>query len=381
MAKIAVLVSNPYLPDPRVHKEVRTLARHSHKIFIVARNSRPLSPVDEDRDGIGIHRITLKIPENLTLFNQLSYYRKYVWLSYKKAKKEGLDIIHCHDIYTLPIGILLKLRMRKPLIYDSHEFYPGLHFPQGGFKAKVLDWMERIMLPFTDEIITVSPELAKRYGKKVTTIMNVPEILEEAATTDKTVARDKYGIDKDAFLLIYQGGLMNKRNLELIVTKLATGGAARIPGLVILVCGTGHLEKKLRKMAADNVVFTGHLATEELFSLTSASDLGLILFEETPNNRLGLPNKLFEFMMSGLPILASDLPVMAKIVKKEGVGMIVRPGNLKETIAAIEKLAGDDALRREMGKRGRHISKTKYNWEAQSVLLTELYEKISKRLK
>ena len=153
-----------------------------------------------------------------------------------------------------------------------------------------------------------------------------------------------------------------------------------IPGLIVLVCGSGSLESTLRMRAEENVIFTGHLDQAELSKVLACSDVGLILFEKTPNNILGLPNKLFEYMMVGIPSVASDLPVMAKIVRDEDVGILVDPENLEQITGAMKTLAHEPDRAAIMGKNGQKAIKLKYNWESQSMVLIELYNNILKRL-
>ena len=379
MSSAIVFVSNPYLPDPRVKKEIATLRKAGHKVMLVARNTEPRLKKNQRLEHCNIHRITLPIPRKVNYLNGGLYYLRYVWRSYKYAKRKKFDIIHCHDLYTLPIGVLLRAKRKKPLIYDSHEFYPGLHYPDGGLAHRAMDLVERMMLRSTDSVITVSQKLAERYEKydpKV--LLNCPE-KQNMPDYDRAAIRKEYGVSEDAFVLVYQGILSDSRNLESIVTELAQKASEIIPGSIVLVCGTGPMEKILRKKAGKNVIFTGHIEQKKLLALLASSDAGLLLFEKTPNNILGLPNKLFEYMMVGLPSIVSDLPVMAKIVRDQNVGIVVDPENLEQITGAVKELANDSEKTAIMGKNGQEAIESEYNWESQSGVLIELYKNILKR--
>jgi glycosyltransferase involved in cell wall biosynthesis len=331
----------------------------------------------EENDGFNIHRVTIPIPKKLNLFFTLIYYFKYLWASYKQAIDISFEVIHCHDLYTLPIGVALKLRTGKPLIYDSHEYYPGLHYPQGGFKAKLLDVIERTFLIFTDDVLTVSKSLAKRYRKyKPHIIMNCPQI-HDYLESDRGIFREKFNIPEDAFILIYEGNLSNHRNLKFIVSNLASILKETIQDSHILICGTGTLENDLIRIAKSNVIFTGHLDTKELFSITRASDIGLILFERTPNNILGLPNKLFEYMSAGIPVIASDMPSISKIVKNENIGFIVDSTNPDKILHAIISLYNNPEKRKMMGKRGEAAVIERYNWDIESEKMLKVYKNLN----
>ena len=373
-SNVIVFVSNPYLPDPRVKKEVSTLGKAGHNILIVARNSRPKMPVKERLSECNVRRITLPIPKRLSPVNGGIYYLRYIWRSYKYARRKNFDAIHCHDLYTLPIGVLLKRKTKKPLIYDAHEFYPGLHYPKGGIAHRAMDWVEKRLLRSADAVITVSDKLAEHYhDQRPVILMNCPE-KPDSPDIDPAEYRRKYDIPERSFLLAYQGILSENRNLDLIVTELAGKLGDIVPESRILICGSGPLEKRLRKKARDNVIFTGRLSQEELLPLLMASDAGLLLFEKTPNNMLGLPNKLFEYMMVGLPSIVSELPVMARIVQEEGTGIVVDPGNIDEILEAAKELAVNHDRARAMGQRGIRAVNERYNWDAQGQVLLDLYK-------
>lgn len=380
MKTVVMLVSNPHIPDPRVHKEATSLVKAGYRVSIIARNSEPESIKFESIDGYDVNRITIPIPKRLNKGSTLIYCIKYGLLTISSAKISKPDIIHCHDIYTLPMGLYLRLFTGKPLIYDSHEYYAGLHSPEGGLKAKFINLLEKAMLPFVQSIITVNPALGERYESyDPHIIMNCPVTM-PLPEIDIAEIKKKYGIREDAFVIIYEGGLTHNRNLDLIVTEIAREGKKAIPGLIVLVCGSGLLESTLRMRAEENVIFTGHLDQAELSKVLACSDVGLILFEKTPNNILGLPNKLFEYMMVGIPSVVSDLPVMAKIVRDEDVGIVVDPENLEQITGAMKTLAHEPDRAAIMGKNGQKAIKLKYNWESQSMVLIELYKNISKRL-
>ncbi|MDD4307403.1 MAG: glycosyltransferase family 4 protein [Thermoplasmata archaeon] len=372
MPKIVMFVSNPYLPDPRVEKEARTLADAGHDILIIARNSRPEFPENEIASYCKIRRVTIPIPEKITMYSFLRYYIKYMKLSRKMSREFEPDIVHCHDLYTLPIGIGLG----KPLIYDSHENYSGLHFPKGGVKARLTDAAERLLVRFSDAVITVSEDLGQKYPrKKVAVVMNCPMHFKILASDSNTI-REKYGIPRDAFVAVYQGGLTAHRSLEMIVSNFASRGAEMIPGFKILVCGKGNIEPELRKRAASNVIFTGHLPSEQLFSIMAASDIGLILFEDSPNNRVGLPNKLFEYMAIGIPVLASNLPTMARVIGAEKIGITIDPEDSLKVFDALKLLHADVSGRERMGDYGVRAFKERYNWEIESKKLLAVYERL-----
>jgi len=383
--KILMLVANPYLPDIRVEREARSLLRCGYEITILARSSvtplrlQKLLPEYEDYSGIKVIRLSIKAKRRSKI-NDTLYYLKYIIQSTRIAKRLDADVYHCHDIYTLPIGALLKILTKKPVIYDSHEFYARLHFPRKGFSFHLMNIVERFLILFVDWIVTVNDVLANRYrnmGKKVAVVMNCPD-LSMFKSQEQSNIKIKYGIEEGDFVILYHGILSSDRGLDILVSDIASSIEKEVPNTKIFIVGDGGILDKLKRIANKNVIFAGYVPYENLPNFLSVADVGVIIFQPNPNNLLASPNKLFEYMSFGIPVVASNFPVIANILYENKCGILVDPTNSKEIANAIIYLLKNEEERKTMGINGKKISEIKYNWTRQEHNLLNLY--ISLRL-
>lgn len=388
--KILMFVANPYLPDPRVEKEAKSLKKAGFEVKILAWSSTKKLPAHEKKNGLEIARIECTdqkkgglgdICSMLGYLGNIYSIVEYIVSGWRRGLKEQADFYHCHDVYTLPVGVLLKLSRKRKLIYDSHESYPHLHGTKGRLRFWLYEVGERVLVRFADEVITVNSALEERYrrlGKRTTVVMNCPVIEDLNAVLDgfskdeRNDVRSCHGIPPDSFVAVYQGGLVRNRGLEMLVKDVAEAVGKRAKDVVFVIAGEGDLKAALEKNASENVVFTGHLAYPDLIKLLSVSDVGLILFQPSPNNLIGTPNKLFEYMAIGLPSIVSDFPGIGKIVAGKNCCIAVDPTKPTEIVEAVMRLYSDRELGETLGKRAKSMM-SDYSWAKQENALLEVY--------
>jgi len=128
---------------------------------------------------------------------------------------------------------------------------------------------------------------------------------------------------------------------------------------------------------SEKVIFLPPVPSEELPEITVDADMGFILFRNTClNHYYSLPNKLYEYMMAGVPIISSNFPELNRVISEVGSGLTVNPEAPEEICDAIEKLADDQEMRGKMSSNGRGAALQKYNWEPQSKILRDLYREL-----
>ena len=120
-------------------------------------------------------------------------------------------------------------------------------------------------------------------------------------------------------------------------------------------------------------IFTGHVDYDEMMQMLKRADVGLILFQLTPNNKIGLPNKLFENIVTGIPTIAGNLKEMARIINQEGCGLLVYPARPEEISDAIEYLYKHRDIKSQMGQKGLSTAREKYNFTKQAEKLLKVY--------
>jgi len=204
-------------------------------------------------------------------------------------------------------------------------------------------------------------------------VLNVPDVF-ELGTRDEAFRRRYLGSRR--YLLIYQGGLVPNRGLPELVRAMH-----ELPECALVLLGMGHLRDGLRALVdseglADRVALLDAVPWPEMIRMTVASDVGVIpIVDSCLSYRYAAPNKLFEDMMAAVPVVASDLPDMARIVREERVGTLIIPPVSEASIASAvrELLNGEESLE-AVGARARAVALERYNWPLERHKLLAVYE-------
>jgi len=357
-------VHKPY--DIRIfHKQARTLARAGYSVTLLVQHS-----ADEVQDGIIIK--AMPSPKN-----RLQRMFGLTTRLYREARKQKADIYHFHDPELLPVGALLKIITRKPVIYDVHENYsqsilgrrwiPKLLRRPISFVTKLT---EQFFALFMTAIIAVTDSIAAKFTpKKTVQIRNYP-LLE----LDK--AEEKASLAKDHRRLIYVGGIRRSRGVgELVRTLELLPEDVRLTILGRYEEPDFEVELKSYPGYA-KVDFGGWVTLSEVWKQMQVSAMGFVLFHPEPNHEDALPNKLFEYMAAGIPVIASNFTLWRSIIESAGCGIQIDPMDHHEIAQAVQQLLDNPQEAANMGHRGRHAVQTKFNWEAESQKLVELYAKL-----
>lgn len=325
MKKVYITVINDLVTDQRVQRVASLLSGQGMEVSCIGRKLKN-SPDIEDR-GYHIHRFKLMInkgPFFYLFFN--------IRLLFKLLFVQDPKLFIANDLDTLP-AVYLASRIRGvKLIYDSHEFFtqvPELIGRPG--VQSVWKGIEAMLVPRVKHAITVSYPIAeiyrRLYGTRFRVVRNVPSY--QAST------RGSYD-PGDGPIIIYQGSLNVGRGLELMILSMKLMEEVRL-----FIAGSGDIEDDLKELVlkeglTHRVIFKGRLEPEDLLSLTSLAGLGISLEEDLGlNYRYALPNKLFDYIQSRVPVLCSYLPEMAKIVESYGIGIAIRnrdPENIAKVV-------------------------------------------------
>jgi glycosyltransferase involved in cell wall biosynthesis len=248
------------------------------------------------------------------------------------------DILVSNDLDTLPAVYLASVIKNRVLVYDSHEYFTEVpELRNRRFTRKIWEKIESWILPRIHFSSTVSRPIADEYNKKynikMAVIRNLP--FRKTSAEDPEFKLRK----KSEKIIIYQGVLNMGRGLEMAIQAMQY-----TQNVQLVIIGGGDIEKELKEQATslgldDKIKFTGRISPDKLFDYTVQADLGISLEEDLGlNYRFALPNKVFDYIQAGVPVLVSDLPEVKSIVLQYDVGMInsaktpVELGSLFNTI-------------------------------------------------
>ena len=300
--------------------------------------------------------------------------RLFWYLLWKHA-----DILFANDLDTLPANYLVSKIKRIPLVYDSHEYFTGVPELQGRPRVyKIWKSIERRILPKLKYCITVNDSIAKlyeeEYGLKFITVRNVP-VTDDVIYPDKGVLRGGLNLPLNRTIFILQGAGINiDRGAEEAVEAMQfTDG-------LLLIVGDGDVIPALKERVAElelenKVKFVPRQNPKVLRRFTRASDVGITLDKDTNiNYRFSLPNKLFDYIHAGIPVLASNLPEVSKIVNDYQIGIVTEthhPEKLAQHFTSIAAKAKEGVYSEALKK-----ASAEMNWMRERLKLVSLINQI-----
>ena len=293
-----------------------------------------IAPSNYSAEGIRIFKLR---KGRLSLF----FYLRFALILIRELLKSDAGLFFAEDLYTLPFVASVAKLKRKKIYYNSREIYSFL----GGLSKRPLlqravTSIERFFIKKVDLVMTTgemdSVFLEKFYNLRNTIVIrNIPLFQIPAGIHD---FRKMFGIAEDKFILLYQGVLLNGRGVPLIMRAMV-----KLPQTVLVLLGDGEKKAAYQKLAVElgiteRIIFAGSIEQEELIKYTAAADSGLSLIENISISYYhALPNKLFEYIMAGLPVLASNLHQMKKIIDEFGVGEAIDIEDEENIVRTLQK--------------------------------------------
>jgi len=337
MKRVYISVINDLVTDQRVHKVCSTLVNLGFKVILVGREL-PDSPIMNPRT-YQTKRMKLFFTKG-SLFYAFFNIRLFIFLLFKK-----IDLLVSNDLDTLLANYLISKIKGIPLVYDSHEYFTEVPELEGRFAKKVWLAIEKWIFPKLKDVITVNDSIAaiykEKYGVEVGVVRNLPMRFENNFLV---LSHDELGIPIETKVIVLQGSGINlDRGGEEAVLAMK-----QVENAILLVIGGGDALPKLKQMVSDEglegcVKFVPRQTPEQRYRYTAMAEVGLSLDKDTNlNYRYSLPNKLFDYINCGVPILASNLPEVAKIVNEYHVGLVLEQYSVKDISCAINKMLNED---------------------------------------
>ncbi len=353
--------------DVRIfHKECKSLAKHYSVYLIVADGLG-----SEVKDGVRIVDIGLRQSSRI----------KRAWIDSKKAFHKAIELdcdsYHIHDPELIKIATKLK-KSGKKVIYDAHEDLPrqieGKPYLKDWMKplvASFVEWQENSAVKRFDYICTATPFIRERFykiNKNSLDINNFPLLDELKTEVNWTKKENK---------VCYIGGLSKVRGIKEILLALET-----LDSVQLNLAGAfteADFEKEMRKLPSwKKVNFLGFINREKVAETLQQSKAGIVTLHPIKNYLDALPVKMFEYMIAGLPVIASDFPLWASIIRESECGLLVNPMDPQEIREAILFIENNPKEAERMGKNGRKSIEQKYNWSIEEEKLFKVYQQVLK---
>jgi glycosyltransferase involved in cell wall biosynthesis len=323
----------------------------------------------EERNGVKIYDVGQKKG------TRISRMTNTVLKVYHMAKSLNSDIYHLHDPELIPVGVLLKLSGKK-VIFDAHEDLPKqlLGKPYLNKILKIVlsnsfKVFEKITCNKFNYIISATPYIRDKFSlinKSSIDINNYPIIGELSIGDSKGLKKNE---------VCYVGGIAEIRGIKEVVKAMELTNNVKLN--LVGEFSSKELETEVRGYNGwKNVVAMGVLNRYQVAEVMNQSKVGIVTFLPLPNHIDAQPNKMFEYMSAGIPIVTSNFPLWKEIVEGNDCGICVSPLEPKEIAGAIDYLVSNEEIAERMGRNGKNAVLNRYNWAVEEKKLFEVYNKV-----
>ena len=367
--RIIVSVTNDLATDQRVKKVCNSLKNLGYAILLVGRKLPNSIELQRDYD---CKRMNLIFNKGALFYAEYNI-RLFFLLLFSKV-----DVYHANDLDTLLANFLAAKIRRKPLVYDSHEYFTGVPEIQHKPLVKGL-WLaiESYIFPKLNYIFTVNHSIAQLYKKEYSKTVRIMRNMPNKISLDNSKSKEELGIPLDQDIIITQGAGINiDRGIEEAVEAMQY-----LENVCFLIIGDGDVIPKLKLRVLElglqkSVLFKGKMPYSEMMQYTQQAQLGLTLDKNTNiNYRFSLPNKLFDYIHAGIPVLATKVIEVQKIIEAYNVGLFIENHEPKHIADQIRLALSNVELQNTWSKNIERVAK-ELNWEQEEIALKEVYTKI-----
>lgn len=393
--KVCMHVLGAAPTDPRVMRAATALVKEGYVVTVIDIADQESYQHEEAIQGIWMKHVLVSRSFISTRFEKWLLIRllRLFLSSLLYLLQAPADIYHAHDVSALPACFLAACLRRKPLIYEAHEM--PLFERSVAEMSRGRRWLHRLLgvllayiIPRCAGVITVSPpiveEIRSRYGvPDVALIRSVPPY---RAVPKSERLRERLHLRSEVRIALYQGYVQPNRGLD----RLVRAAAFLDNDIVIVIMGAnrGTTQAQLEALIAsegvgDRVKMLPPVPYADLLDWTASADIGLNVAspDYSLNVRYFLPNKLFEYLMAGLPVLTSPLEAMVAIVEKYDVGQVLPSLVPAEIGAALNRMLADATGLARQRSNALQAVRDELNWEKESACLLQLYQSISMKFR
>jgi glycosyltransferase involved in cell wall biosynthesis len=384
-SKVVMVLMGELRFDGRVKKEIHSLEKYGYEVEIITMPKASEGKID-DLD-VKRHEIVLRTRE--VIHGKIGVLIKFIEFTFRtiyRIIKTKPDVIHAHDLPALLPSYIAKIYTNAPLIYDSHELYTE----QGSTFSDNIFWkkLEKFLLQKCDGVIAANESRADvmftEYGSphRPVAIYNCPQLLTNNHISGHNLLHEFIGDEKQKNkIILYTGIISEHRHYEDMI--IAAKYLKQNIKIVILGYSSPEYLDELKKIVieyevGDKIFFHPSVPHSQIISYSQSADLGIVFYQNSSrNNYLCAPNKLFDFLMVGVPVLFNDLAGIREIADMAEIGKMVNPTDPQEIAQAANEILSDEDYYKQLQTNACALAKDGYNWETQELKLLELYKNLN----
>lgn len=385
--RILMLTVSQIEIDVRVNKVARSLASQGYTVRILCFQTHPSQKsVEEAYLGVYYRRVPCRGIPAETLYQEAFV---------TQGLAEEYDFVHVNDLTSLIAGWVLANAKRVPLIYDAHEMWTENvdwdadkkeYVAYSSEKRLLITKLERFLVRRVNLFVSVSRRICEEFERRyrlpqpVMLLPNFPELSLLDVPCLPTI-REQAGLPQDAFVILYIGGVGPARNFEVVIQSLQY-----LPTRCVFVIQGPYAtdyEQLYRSQAErcgvdDRLFFLPPVGRDEVVAAASSADCGVVMLRNLCLNFYWFyPNKFFEYMLAGIPVVASAFPEINDHLDREQCGLSFDPDDPQSAAQAFRSLFDDREKAKSMGIRGRKGIIREYNWDIAVRQLFEAYEQLN----
>jgi glycosyltransferase involved in cell wall biosynthesis len=368
--RVSFSVINCICFDQRVQKIAETVSRLDCDITIIGR--RMGECCDSDLVPFRTKRFNMFFRRGF-FFYKFFNVRLFFYLLFHK-----FDILVANDLDTLAPNYFVSKLKRLPLVYDSHEYFTEVpELNNKPFRKWFWKTIERSIFPHLKYVMTVCDSIAIEYETQYKIRPLVVRNCAPSVTDLKGYSRQELGINEDDLLLVFQGGGINidRGGEELVESMRMT------ENVFLLIIGSGDvwdiLKNKVNSLGiSERIRFIPKSPWTDMMRYTLSADAGLTIDKDTNlNYHFILPNKLFDYIASGIAVIASDVVEVRRIMEENNCGIIIPSVTPEEISKAIVKLRDSREFLNKLKQNSVYASES-LNWENESKKVTAFYKQV-----
>jgi glycosyltransferase involved in cell wall biosynthesis len=376
---VVICRSNPIAPDPRVEKEAHALSEAGYEVRLLGWDRSASLPRDDRLDGMRVSRLPIRA-EYASGMRNLPDLLRWQWglLQWLVRHRKEYDLIHACDFDTVLPALLCRSLYGKQVVYDIFDFYADHLRLTPTWIKDAIRAVDLRAIGWADALILVDDSRREQIRgskpQRCAVVYNSPQDIQVASGPDRQ--KVQIADHKNSSLHIaYIGLLQGERGLFELLAVLR-----QHPEWSLDLAGFGGDEDRIVELARDmpNVRWHGRIPYQSAIQLSAAADVLIATYDPSiPNHRYSSPNKVFEAMLLGKPIIVAQDTNMDRIIQQSDCGLIVPYGDATALEASLLRLQTDLQLRRRLGENARKAYDTTYSWKIMQDRLLGIYQQVA----